>query len=154
MNGMKRGPYKREERIGAYNQARKLRRSGFGYRSIFSVVKISWETVKDWVAGIHVDRKKAHRKAMRRRRATKTSGLKTRHSIMKVLIRTRGRRCSKCGISRWRGRRICLEVHHMNGVRNDNADENVCLLCPNCHSQTPTWKNKKRDRGVRGAAPA
>ena len=41
---------------------------------------------------------------------------------------------------------LSLELHHINGIPNDNSLENLTLLCPNCHSLTPNYcgKNKKR----------
>jgi Zn finger protein HypA/HybF involved in hydrogenase expression len=53
--------------------------------------------------------------------------------------------CVKCGIvDEWMGESIVLELDHINGVNNDNRIENLRFLCPNCHSQTPTHRNKKR----------
>lgn len=47
----------------------------------------------------------------------------------------------------WNGELIPLELEHINGINNDNRLENLTLLCPNCHAQTPTYrgKNIKRD---------
>lgn len=55
-------------------------------------------------------------------------------------------RCSDCGISRWQGKPLSLELEHKNGNKYDNRLENLSLLCPNCHSQTPTYgsRNKRR----------
>ena len=47
--------------------------------------------------------------------------------------------CEECGLTEWRGRPLTLELHHRNGVRNDNRLENLAILCPNCHSQTENF---------------
>ncbi len=52
--------------------------------------------------------------------------------------------CLNCGISEWLGQPISLQIDHINGINNDNRIENLRFLCPNCHSQTDTWGNKKR----------
>jgi AcrR family transcriptional regulator len=52
--------------------------------------------------------------------------------------------CEVCGVSRWRGRSLSLELHHRNGVRDDNRLDNLQILCPNCHSQTQSWGGRNR----------
>jgi DNA-binding transcriptional ArsR family regulator len=47
--------------------------------------------------------------------------------------------CEECGIDEWLGRPLSLELHHVNGDRNDNRLANLALLCPNCHSQTENF---------------
>lgn len=51
-------------------------------------------------------------------------------------------KCEKCGITNWNGDEIVLELHHINGNHFDNRLENLQILCPNCHSQTPTHRGK------------
>jgi 5-methylcytosine-specific restriction endonuclease McrA len=60
-------------------------------------------------------------------------------------------RCQSCGIAEWRGKRLALELHHINGDGHDNRLENLSLLCPNCHSQTDSWGG--RNKGRRGTTP-
>jgi hypothetical protein len=45
--------------------------------------------------------------------------------------------CEECGLTEWPP--LSLELHHRNGVRNDNRLENLAILCPNCHSQTENF---------------
>jgi len=54
--------------------------------------------------------------------------------------------CHECGLIYWRGRKLSLELHHINGIPDDNRRENLTILCPNCHSLTPNYcgRNKKR----------
>ncbi len=54
-------------------------------------------------------------------------------------------RCVICGINEWQGQRLSLHLDHINGINNDNRFENLRLLCPNCHSQTPTYSNRARE---------
>jgi 5-methylcytosine-specific restriction endonuclease McrA len=51
-------------------------------------------------------------------------------------------RCYLCGIHEWENKELTLEMDHANGDRNDNRIDNLRLLCPNCHSQTPTHGSK------------
>lgn len=52
-------------------------------------------------------------------------------------------KCEICGISEWNGKPISLELHHLNGNPTDNRLENLQILCPNCHSQTDTYRKAK-----------
>lgn len=55
-------------------------------------------------------------------------------------------RCECCNLSEWNGQEINLELHHVDGNRYNNSIENVQLLCPNCHSQTPNFRSKNTKR--------
>lgn len=49
-------------------------------------------------------------------------------------------KCEICGISEWLGKTINCELHHKDGNKNNHKLENLQILCPNCHSQTDTYK--------------
>lgn len=53
-------------------------------------------------------------------------------------------KCMKCGIDEWMGQPAPLELEHKNGDNTDNRLENLEILCPNCHAQTPTYRGKNR----------
>lgn len=59
----------------------------------------------------------------------------------------KGYYCEHCGISDWNGKEITLEVEHIDGNSDNSFPENVCFLCPNCHSQTPTYKARNIGNG-------
>lgn len=65
-------------------------------------------------------------------------------SIKKRLLKEREYICECCGISSWNDRPLTLEMDHIDGNTRNNIRENLRILCPNCHSQTPTYRNTKR----------
>jgi hypothetical protein len=63
-------------------------------------------------------------------------------------------RCERCGIGDWRDAPLSMSLHHVNGDRRDNRIENLLLLCPNCHSQTGNFAERKRGPVTLGGAPS
>lgn len=63
------------------------------------------------------------------------------------LKRTNGNCCHICGTLEWNGKELKLEGDHIDGNPYNNDPKNVRLVCPNCHSQTPTYKNKNKGNG-------
>lgn len=52
-------------------------------------------------------------------------------------------KCEECGISEWNGKTIECELDHIDGDRTNHRLENLKILCPNCHSQTDTFRFKR-----------
>lgn len=42
----------------------------------------------------------------------------------------------------WMGEPIALELHHVNGVKDDLRIENLQILCPNCHAFTDNYRGR------------
>lgn len=58
-------------------------------------------------------------------------------------------RCGTCGQEpEWKGRSLTLEVDHIDGNWRNCLRENLRFLCPNCHSQEETSKNRGTYRVV------
>ncbi len=67
---------------------------------------------------------------------------RTRTHLLRRALRELGvpETCDECGIgTEWLGQPMTLEVDHINGDWSDDRQENLRLLCPNCHATTSTW---------------
>jgi len=83
----------------------------------------------------------------------KSNGTAVSDYVRRYLWEKYNNQCSRCG---WNipnpitGKPI-LEIEHINGDSENTTEENIDLICPNCHSLTITYKalnigngNKKR----------
>jgi hypothetical protein len=68
-------------------------------------------------------------------------------ALREYLTETQGYKCSCCGITEWNNNPISLEVDHKDGDPYNDSPDNLRFICPNCHSQTPTYKAKNRGNG-------
>jgi HNH endonuclease len=80
-------------------------------------------------------------------RGDKTKVL-SRH-LRRYLIAKNNEKCSQCG---WSIRHtntgfVPLEIDHIDGNAQNNHESNLRLLCPNCHSLTPHFRNLNRGHG-------
>jgi hypothetical protein len=70
------------------------------------------------------------------------SGTAKKSTAVSYLKRFVDYKCSSCGIDSWNGKPITLQIEHKDGNPKNNTIENICWLCPNCHTQTDTWGSK------------
>jgi hypothetical protein len=64
--------------------------------------------------------------------------------LKRVLLLERKWECEECKISEWRGNTLPLEIDHIDGDTSNNLRDNLKILCPNCHAQTPTWRSSNK----------
>jgi len=65
---------------------------------------------------------------------------KTDRTRKQYLLDVRGHQCESCRLETWLERPIPLELDHKDGNSDNNSEDNLRLLCPNCHALTETYK--------------
>jgi len=77
------------------------------------------------------------------------SGYQTAKPIKRFILEKYDNKCCKCG---WNEKnpftgKIPLELEHKDGNYKNNKEENLEILCPNCHSLTKTYKGANKGNG-------
>jgi hypothetical protein len=69
--------------------------------------------------------------------------------IKRYLFDKSNNKCNHCGWSKIHPitKNIPLEIDHIDGNAENNSENNLRLLCPNCHSLTPFYRNLNRKNG-------
>lgn len=75
--------------------------------------------------------------------------LNNANAIKKYLIELYGEKCMECGWDKKNkySNKIPIELEHIDGNSNNNNLDNCKILCPNCHSLTPTYKALNKGSG-------
>lgn len=66
--------------------------------------------------------------------------------VRAYMLEKAGHKCSKCG---WNtphpvDKKPPLDINHIDGDASNTWEENLEVLCPNCHALTPNYKNRNR----------
>ena len=82
---------------------------------------------------------------------SKSGGVTISNHVRRYLWEKYNGTCSRCG---WNTpnpitEKPVLEVEHIDGDSTNNREENLDLICPNCHSLTPTYKALNYGNGNR-----
>lgn len=69
--------------------------------------------------------------------------------VRKYLQEKYGNKCCKCGWCEMNifTEKIPLHIHHIDGNWKNNIEENLELLCPNCHSLTSSYGSMNKGNG-------
>lgn len=79
-------------------------------------------------------------------------GINTRNisaHIRRYLVEKYGEACTICG---WSSKnmvtgKVPLEIDHINGNSENNSEDNLRLICPNCHSLSVNFRNLNKGKG-------
>jgi hypothetical protein len=65
------------------------------------------------------------------------------------LIYKHGEKCMECGWNKMNSYtgKIPIQLEHIDGNSENNELSNLKLLCPNCHTLTPTWGGANKGNG-------
>jgi 5-methylcytosine-specific restriction endonuclease McrA len=69
--------------------------------------------------------------------------------LRRYLFEKYGGKCTQCSWSIVNPTTLTvpLEIDHIDGDAENNSEENLRLLCPNCHALTPNFRNLNKGKG-------
>ncbi len=69
--------------------------------------------------------------------------------IRKYLFEKFNNKCQQCNWAEINvsTKKVPLDIEHIDGNFRNNQEDNLLLLCPNCHSLTSTYRSLNKGRG-------
>lgn len=122
---------------------------------IFCGKKITTENAKKFCSNAH-QHEYIFQQYIKDWKEGKVSGNKGTYQISnhvrRYMLEKANNKCERCGwgeINPYTGR-VPLEIHHIDGNYAHTTEDNLVVLCPNCHALTDTYKNVKESMGRPG----
>jgi len=123
--------------VAFYNEGHSVKES----RRKFHFSMTSWKIARESNFGLRLSptRKKPWQEVL------VNSGRHADYTKIKRALIESGRvyACEDCGTGpEWNGKKLTIQIDHVNGDSYNHSPDNVKFRCPNCHSQTPNYGNK------------
>jgi 5-methylcytosine-specific restriction endonuclease McrA len=120
----------------------KLKERGYDNRSLTAVNKrIAYENISTE----HLKGKQWNKNSFDYSKLVKGNRVTSTYASRGLILK-RGHRCECCGLTKWLDMDITLEVHHIDGDKLNNDEDNLSLLCPNCHALTDTFRGRNMQK--------
>lgn len=132
--------------------------SGGNYEILKNKIKeydidISHFTHKSWNKGkTHEDDNRIHTSELTDNDIFIKNSNRSRKVVRNYILKNHSieYKCAICGnVGYWIGKKISLELDHIDGDPTNNEKSNLRFLCPNCHATTETYRGKNKRNHIK-----
>lgn len=109
----------------------------------------NYGTIKKRIKDFNIDVSHFTGQSWNKGKRSKTDDYLSWSTLRKMVLEKKENKCEICYLTNWLDKPITFEIHHKDGNRENNKEENLQLLCPNCHSQIHNHKGRNRKSRLR-----